>query len=130
MSAAVTFLLSLSLLTAFVLLRFWEEKRGVKAFAPFRKSADEVVSEMYKGAITGNISTKYRAELIHFLHTLTHDTVVFLVEGLRALERPLTRLSYRMRQSAPPPTTREPSEFLKTITPDKKGEGKNPTNTI
>ncbi|MDO8523974.1 MAG: hypothetical protein Q7R74_01960 [bacterium] len=123
MSAAVTFLIALALLVAFVVFRFWEEKRGVRLFAEKRAAADTVVAEMYRAAVMGNIPAEYRIAVIRFLHTLAHDTVVFLVEGLRAVERPLTRLSYRMRQSAPASNGKEPSAFLKTITPEKPANG-------
>ncbi len=88
---------------------------------------------MYRAAVMGNIPEEYRLAVMRFLHTLAHDTVVFLVEGLRALERPLTRLSYRMRQTAPTPNGKEPSAFLKTITPEKKAgdnDGTTPSSGV
>ncbi len=122
----MTFFLALILLLGFVGFRFWEEKRDVRVFAHARGIADEFAKHLYHSAVMGNISAEYRVALTHFLHTLAHDTVVFLVEGLRAIERPLTRLSYRMRKSPPAPAGKEPSAFLKTITPaptPEKGRG-------
>jgi hypothetical protein len=130
MSAAVTFLLALILLVAFTVFRFYEQRTGVRHWAHARAVADDVVEKMYHAAVVGNIPAEYRTVIVHFLHTMAHDTVVFLVESLRSIERPLTRLSYRMRQSAPPPSGKEPSAFLKTITPEKKLEGEDTTNTI
>ncbi len=40
MSAAITFLVALVLLIAFVVFRFSEEKRGVRAWAEKRATAD------------------------------------------------------------------------------------------
>ena len=122
MSAAVTFLIALVLLVAFVFFRFWEQKRGVKVWADARNTADEVVSDMYTSAVLGSFPHKYRIAFLNFLHTLLHDSVVFAVESLRALERPLTRLSYRLRQSAPSANGKEPSAFLKNLVSEKKPE--------
>ena len=122
MGASVTFFISLALLAAFVVFRFWEEKRAQRVWVDTRSAADVVVSDMYHAAVTGDIPQKYQAAVVHFLYALAHDTVVFLVEGLRAVERPLSRLSYRLRRSVPAGSGKEPSAFLKTITPEKKSE--------
>ncbi len=120
MDAATTFFVSLALLIAFVAFRFSEERRGVKVWADTRAKADAVVSEMYRAAVVGNIPAEYREAFVRFLRTLAHDALVFLIEGLRAVERPLTRLSYRMRRVSPPTSAAEPSAFLKTIIQGKK----------
>jgi hypothetical protein len=130
MDASVTFFLSLILLLAFLALRFFEEKRGYRAWAGVRTKADRVVSDMYKAAVMGSIPVEYREAFARFLHSLAHDSLLFLVESLRAIERPLTRLSYRMRQSAPASTDKTPSEFLKTITPEKKTESTSTTDRV
>jgi len=130
MSAAITFLLALILLIAFVAFRFWEERKGARLWAHSRSVADEMVDKIYTAAVVGSVPAEYRTVAIHFLHTLAHDVIVFLVESLRSIERPLTRLSYRMRQSVPAPSGKEPSAFLKTITPEKKSESENTINTI
>lgn len=120
MSASVTFFICLFLLVAFIAFRFWEEKRQMRLFAHARATADTVVSGMYQAAVMGSIPEEYRIALARFLHSLAHETIVFLVEGLRAVERPLTRLSLRMRQNVPSTKGREPSAFLKNIVPEKK----------
>ena len=73
--------------------------------------------------VTGDIPRKYQEAIVHFSYRLAHETIVFLVEGLRAIERPLSGLSYRLRRSVPAGNGKEPSAFLKTITPEKSAEG-------
>jgi hypothetical protein len=87
---------------------------------------------MYKAAVLGSIPEKYRLAAVALLHSLAHDAVVFAVEALRSLERPLARLSLRLRQSAPRPSGKEPSPFLKTIAPEKRAEvpSANPADSI
>lgn len=119
MGASVTFFISLFLLIAFIAFRFWEERRESRVLARARAAADVLVSDMYQSAVSGDIPKKYQTAIVHFLYTLAHDTVVFLVEGLRAIERPLSQLSYRLRRSVPVANGKEPSAFLKTITPEK-----------
>ncbi|MDE2079096.1 MAG: hypothetical protein KGI73_01775 [Patescibacteria group bacterium] len=121
MGAAITFFVSLVLLVVFVGFRFFEERRGFRVWMHLRTQTDAFVAEAYKGAVTGNIPSEYREALVHFLHRLAHDLVVTAVLGLRAIERPLMRLSYRMRRAAPKANGKEPSAFLKTITPEKRG---------
>lgn len=117
-AAAFTLLASLVLLSGYVVYRLWEEKRGVKIWARARESADVFVSDTYRKAVTGNIPSDWRDAFLKFMHQLSHAAVVLTVEVLRAIERPLLRLSHRMRRGgAPTGTGKEPSEFLKTITP-------------
>jgi hypothetical protein len=133
MSAAVTFFISLGLLLAFFAFRIWEEKRGVRHFSRMRLSADETVRDMYQGAITGSIPRRYRVAFIAFLRRIAHESVIFLVESLRSVERPLTRLAYRMRMAAPNAKKKPVSPFLKTIAPEKTdetGEDVKTTNPI
>ena len=115
MLAAVTFFIALALLGAFIFFRVWEERRGIRLWSGIRISADETVSTLYRGAVTGSIPTHYRERLIAFLHSVTHQGVVFLVQALRAAERPLAQLSYRMRMHAPKGNDKDVSPFLKTI---------------
>jgi len=123
MGATVTFLISLILLVAFVAFRLWEERRAKRTFPDTRAAVDVVIADMYHAAVTGDIPQKYQEAVLHFLYRLAHDTIVFLVEGLRAIERPLSGLSYRLRRSVPAANGKEPSAFLKTITPEKPAEG-------
>ncbi|TAJ14803.1 hypothetical protein EPO56_01790 [Patescibacteria group bacterium] len=114
------FLLSSTLLTGFIVFRLWEEKRGHRLWALKREHADHVVTDMYHRAITGNVPYRYRTAFIVFLQKGIHEVVLLLVAGLRSIERPLTRLSYRMRMAVPQPKGKEVSSFLRTIVPRKK----------
>jgi hypothetical protein len=120
MWAAIPLVSSIVLLAGFVAFRMWEEKRGAKFFAAQRAEGDEIVSDLYRAVVMGNIPQKYREMFLAFLHNLTHAVVVLAVATLRAIERPLSRFSYRLRQRAPNTAAKEPSAFLKTLTPEKK----------
>ncbi len=120
-AAAITFLISLVLLVGFVLFRLGEEKKGVMLWREMRQSTDAAVSDAYRKAVMGNLPSNWRVAFMSFAHQVSHAAVVLTVELLRAIERPLLRLSHRMRRGgAPTGTGKEPSEFLKTITPEKK----------
>lgn len=119
MFAAYTFIVAFVLLGVFIVFRVWEEKRGVRVWASLRKDADEQVVEVYRSAITGSIPQHYRIRLFAFLRNAIHELVLLLVATLRAVERPLTRISYRMRMSASNTNKKEVSPFLKTIVPEK-----------
>ena len=120
MWAAIPLISSIVLLAGFVAFRVWEEKRGVKFFAAERTEADAIVTDLYHAAVMGNIPQKYREMFLAFIHNVTHTVVVLAVATLRAIERPLSRFSYRLRQRAPSVAGKEPSAFLKTLTPEKK----------
>ena len=120
MWAAIPLISSIVLLAGFVVFRLWEEKRGAKFFASERAEGDAIVADLYRAAVMGNIPQKYREMFLAFVHTVTHAVVVLAVATLRAIERPLSRFSYQLRQSAPGVGKKEPSAFLKTLTPDKK----------
>lgn len=120
MWAAIPLISSIVLLAGFVAFRLWEQKRGRKVFAEARAEGDEIVSDLYRAAVMGNIPQRYREMFLSFMHNLTHAVVVLAVATLRAIERPLSRFSYRLRQRAPGVTSKEPSAFLKTLTPEKK----------
>lgn len=120
--AAITFFISLVLLLAFLAFRLFESRRGIRYLAEARESADTLVSDMYRAAVTGDIPRKYQDAAARFLYRLAHETVMFLVESLRAAERSLSGLSYRLRRMAPPPSGKEPSAFLKAVAPEKRVE--------
>lgn len=131
MWAAIPLISSILLLAGFIAFRLWEEKRGMKFFAAERAEADAIVNDLYRAAVMGNIPEKYREIFLAFLHNVTHSVVVLAVATLRAIERPLSRFSYRLRQSAPGATGKEPSAFLKTLTPEKKnGNGTPPESAV
>lgn len=121
--ATILFLVSLFLLVGFLVFRSWEEKRGVRVWAGTRAKLDEQVRHWYHNAVTGTIPYRYRTAFFVFLQKMIHEAVLVIVRALRAIERPLTRLSYRMRMSTPKANGKEVSSFLRTIVPLKKRDG-------
>ncbi len=120
MWAIVLFFVSLALLIAFAALKAWEERRGVRFLEPMRASLDARLPGIYHAAVMGNLPTGWRHTVAVFAHDATHRGVVFLVETLRAVERPLTRISFRMRIQRPSANGKGISPFLKSIIPGKK----------
>ncbi len=120
MLAAAAFFSSFVLLGAFFGFRWWEEKRGVRLFQDSRAVVDTRVAHVYEAIVRGEIPSSWRQSFAAWLHVLTHRVVVLLVEALRTIERPLTRLSYRMRMQKPSSNGKEVSPYLKSIVPEKK----------
>lgn len=116
MFASIVFFSALILLGVFIVLRLLEEKRGTRFIMPsVRASLDVYATRWYDLAVTGSIPAEYRARVLMFFRQTLHSVVVLIVAGLRAVERPLTRLSYKMRMAASHTGTKEVSSFLKTM---------------
>jgi hypothetical protein len=129
--AAVSFFSSLASLVAFFGFRFWEERRGMRVLATLRATLDGQVSRIYRAAVMGRISDSWRRSLVASAHTLTHRVVVLTVDGLHAIERPLNRLSLRMRMRPPSANGKDVSAYLKSIAPDRKNdESQKTTDTL
>ena len=125
-AAAITFFITLVLLIGYVAYRIGEEKRGVKLWAKARANADAEIEHAYKSAVMGNLPSNWRIAFVQFTHQISHAVVLLSVEVLRAVERELLKISHRMRRGGVPTGTgKEPSDFLKTITPPtpEKGRG-------
>jgi len=120
MWAPVLFFSSLVLFTAFAALKVWEERKGARILEPMRASLDAQLPRIYQAAVMGSLPTSWRHAVAVFAHDATHRAVVFLVEVLRAVERPLTRISFRMRIQKPSANGKGISPFLKSIMPEKK----------
>ncbi len=122
MWAVIVFALSLTLLSAFIAFRLWEEYRGVRLYGEAREHADQRVSMVYEHLVTRDIPVEWRMRLLQFFHFASHRLVVIAVETLRAIERPLARLSYRLRTRVPKANGQEVSPFLKTMSVERKNE--------
>lgn len=123
--------LALFLIGAFVLFRVHEEKRGARYFDAYRTHADELAAHIYRLLVMGQIPREWRTTLMSVTTRGLHRLVVLTVELLRAIERPLTRLSHRMRTAVPAKSKENVSEFLKTLTPRKsKGNGEASENSV
>lgn len=116
----VVMCIAASAMLAFVSVRRTEVARGERFFEAERALLDARVSELWTRAVRGGVPMSWRSFLRAVLHDATHLTVHAAVEGIRAVERPLARLSYKMRISAPKSGVAPVSEFLKVLTPDKK----------
>lgn len=117
-------LLSVALLLGalFLAVRMVEVRRDIRFFDEQRTALDAHANELYAAVVMGGIPVRWRQYTAFLVHQITHEIVHLAVLSLRAIERPLARLSYRMRVSQPK-TGGEVSSFLKTITPDKSGSG-------
>ena len=115
----IPFVLGLAGLVGFWFVREREEQRGTRLAESHRATLDRVVAEAYHTLVAGDALHTHRLRFFALVHNVSHRVVIALVAALRAVERPLARVSHRMRME-PPKSPREPSEFLKTITPDKK----------
>ncbi len=123
-----TFFGAFVLLALFIVFRVQEEKKGVRIFAEARAKADTQVLKAYRGAVAGTIPQHYRVAVVLFFRHTLHQLVLLTVTGLRAAERPLTRLSHRMRMATPASKGKEPSAFLKTIA--ERGDGAVPPSEV
>lgn len=116
----VIILIALSAMLGFLSLRRLEVARGVRYFDTERAVLDQHAEVIWAKLIHGGIPLSWRVYAGVILHDVTHLGVHSAVELVRAVERPLARLSYKMRVSAPKGGGAPVSNFLRTITPDKK----------
>ncbi len=130
MWAGILFFIAFVLLVVFLIFRSWEMRRGVRILAGPRSDMDVVAERVYGVLVTGSIPEQYRFALIAFGRRTVHLGVVLLVHVLRGVERPLLRLSHRMRTSTPSANGKEVSPFLKTITPDKSSSSENTDTSV
>ncbi len=117
------YLLSTSLgLFCLTYLGLWMERAaGKKVFSETRAGFDNAIAAFFNSAVLGGVPNEWRDQFVKSTHDVIHLMVQVGVSVLRALERPLSRLSYRMRMRQPQATATEVSEFLKTITPERRG---------
>ncbi len=116
--ATILLAASLSLLAAFSAFCVAEERVGRRLFAPTRERLDVYATELWQALVMGGVPMRWRQEVLRAAHTAVHTGVHVAVAALRAAERPLARLSYKMRVSAPKGNGKQVSEFLRTITPE------------
>lgn len=117
----------------FAMLRFFEEKRGQRFFADARNKLDAITTNAYRTVVVGELPHGYRVRLSQIAHNAVHAVVVFAASTLRHIERSLSRVSHRMRSTrAKNGNARDPSPFLKTITPEKKNgsDGTTPPSEV
>ena len=127
----VPFVLGLSGIVLYALWRSIEIRRQSRAFEATRARLDVFATRLYRLFVFGELPATYRARLAKFAQSVAHSTVMFLVSMLRAVERPLSRLSHRMRvirakENKPP----DSSSFLKTLSSSKRKDGEKPTDSV
>ena len=130
LASIIPFCVGLVGLSAFGFVRLWEERRGARVFPVLRARLDRAALRLWHMSVSGEVSREYRLHLFRAAHALAHRIIVDLAMFLQRIERPLFRMSRRMRTSIAKEGRREPSEFLKTITPDKKIESVDTTDTL
>lgn len=113
-------LVALCAMAGIFAVRRVELVRGTRFFEPVRASFDTWATDVWSALVMGGIPVSWRSYVRAVAHDLTHLLVRVAVEVVRAIERPLAKLSYKMRVSAPKSGVAPVSEFLKTLTPDKK----------
>lgn len=133
MIGGVIFLIGIIGLASILIVRAVEVRNQKRFLSDFRDTADQKVSDVYKTLVLGEIPQEYRVTLQKWMRDMTHSTIVFLARILRAVERPLSRLGHRVRQSDIDGARREPSHYLRTISPTKKSgekDGKIETDSV
>jgi hypothetical protein len=117
LTGGIPFLIGIAGFCALILFRFWEVKRGARLFEGARRRADETVRVWYRIVVMGELPHAYRIHLAAALRAAGHHLVVLLARALRALERPLLKLSHQMRRG-PQGNGTAPSSYLKTLSSD------------
>ena len=127
----IPFLAGLVSLVGYSVFRFYEARRRERFFESSRKKLDSFSIELYRLAVFGELPAVYRVSLRNALHVVTHASVNRAVKLLRAVERPLSRLSYRLRITRMKDVEhRDPSPFLKNITGTKEKNGETAPDSI
>jgi hypothetical protein len=121
LASSIVLVVTLAAGLGYTWFRRVEEARGVRVYADTRAQLDIFAEELWRAAVLGGIPLSWRHRAQALAHEVGHEGVHMAVTLLRAIEAPLSRLSYRMRVSAPKTGAAPVSEFLKTITPDRTG---------
>ena len=123
MNAFYLFLVALLFAGVYTGFRAWEERRGVEIARERREKFDAWVTSVYTSMVEGGIPLTWRNKTGALAYTLSHEVVHLFLGALRAIEKPVAQLSYKMRLARTKNGTRSVSEYLRTITPEK-GEEK------
>jgi hypothetical protein len=93
----ISILISTALLIGFFALTWYEERRGVRVFAEKRMQLDQTVARIEFIWTHVDFGAFVRDETRRFFTRIGHDIVHFFLQGVRAVERLLTRLARRFR---------------------------------
>lgn len=116
---AIVLAVGLVLTLCYILFRVWEVRRGVRIYNERRLLLDHWAERVYETLVLGGVPLSWRRYAVAVVHEISHEAVRLMVVIIRAVEKPLVRLSYRLRVSAPKNGAQPVSEFLRTIAPDK-----------
>lgn len=119
MTPAIVLAVGLVLTFSFILFRVWEVRRGVRIYNERRLLVDQWAERVFETLVLGGVPLSWRKYAVAVVHEISHEAVRLMVVIIRAAEKPLVRLSYRLRVSAPKTGAQPVSEFLRTIAPDK-----------
>lgn len=120
LTPAILLVIALTAILGFLSLRRYEVAHGVRFLETQRSMLDMRAVTLWRMLVLGGIPLSWRTYVRSIVHDLTRLGVHSAVELVRAVERPLAKLSYKMRVSAPKSGSAPVSSFLRTITPDKK----------
>ncbi len=123
MNALYILLAALFVAVIYAALRAWEDRRGALIAHAHREKLDAWLAHIYQGMVEGGIPLTWRNKTGAFAYSLTHEIVHLVLAALRAIEKPIAQLSYKMRLARTKNGARSVSEYLRTITPEK-GEEK------
>ncbi len=116
---AIVLGVGLVLALSFIVFRMWEVRSGVRIYNARRQRLDQWAERVYETMVLGGVPLSWRRYAVAVVHEISHEAVRLMVAIIRAVEKPLVRLSYRLRVSAPKTGAQPVSEFLRTIAPDK-----------
>ncbi len=110
-------LISLLLLTGFVMLTRYENSRGSRVFAGQREELDKNVSKILFVLEHVDWGGYVKEETVRIMRRLGHDIAHLSLRAVRAMERLLTTLVRHLRsQNLPQAGMREPLRpFVKTL---------------
>lgn len=111
-------LTSLAVLLSFLALVWYENRRGMRFFAPLRGRLDQNVERAEFILEHVDFGAFVQAEVYRIANTVGHAGAHFSLQAVRATERVLTRLVRRLRtrNALEPVSARENArEFVKTL---------------
>lgn len=126
------FIAGIAGLSGFVALSMWEMRRGVRLFRALREKGDRLAAGAYRTLVFGEIPSVYRESLVAHARKGLHTLVNMLIALLRGVERPLARMSSRMRHryERAEGVNRTPSPFLKDISGGESRRSKKGTDSL
>ncbi len=123
MGYSIFLIITLALLGGFIALTRYEAQAGIRFFSPERNRLDEGVAQALCIRDHVDIGAFVRDEIRRAAHHSWHALVTLSLQGVRAVERSLTRLvrSLRAKHTEIAPSRENAREFVKTLSDFKDG---------